>query len=449
MTQTNEIDKKYSYGKIWKIAYPILISLVMEQLIGMTDTAFLGRVGEIEIGASALAGVYYMVIFMLGLGFSIGVQIIIGRRNGEGSYRLAGEAFWQGLYFLLGLAVLITAASEWLSPKIMGLIISSDNIFAASLSYVRWRVMGLIFGFSTAMFRAFYIGTTQTKTLSINSLVMLISNVLFNWVLIFGKFGFPALGIAGAAIGSTLAELVSLIFFIIYTSRHCDTKKFGLDRPARASWRTMKSLFSVSGWTMIQNFISISTWFIFFLFIEHTGERALAVSNIIRSISGLIWMVLMAFASTCSTLVSNAIGEGREDLVVPLVSKLLRLSYILVIPVLFLFSLFPELIVRIYTNIPDWIVDTVPSLWVLCASYLLTVPAMIFFQATSGTGNTKSAFALEGVALVVYTLYCAIIIGWLKMDVAVCWSAEAVYGATMTIVCGLYLKSRRWIGRAL
>ena len=53
MTQTNEIDKKYSYGKIWKIAYPILISLVMEQLIGMTDTAFLGRVGEIEIGASA------------------------------------------------------------------------------------------------------------------------------------------------------------------------------------------------------------------------------------------------------------------------------------------------------------------------------------------------------------------------------------------------------------
>ena len=103
MTQTNEIDKKYSYGRIWKIAYPILISLVMEQLIGMTDTAFLGRVGEIEIGASALAGVYYMVIFMLGLGFSIGVQIIIGRRNGEGSYRMAGEAFWQGLYFLWGL----------------------------------------------------------------------------------------------------------------------------------------------------------------------------------------------------------------------------------------------------------------------------------------------------------------------------------------------------------
>ena len=444
-----EIDSRYSYGRIWKIAYPILISLVMEQMIGMTDTAFLGRVGEIEIGASALAGVYYMVIFTLGLGFSIGVQIIIGRRNGEGHYRQAGEVFWHGLYFLLALAVVITAASEWLSPKIMGLIISSNNIYNASLSYIRWRVMGLIFGFSTAMFRAFYIGTTQTKALSINSLVMLLSNVLFNWVLIFGKFGFPALGIAGAAIGSTLAELVSLIFFIVYTSKRCDTEKYALDRPARISKETMKSIFSVSGWTMIQNFLSISTWFIFFLFIEHTGERALAVSNIIRNISGLIWMVLMAFASTCSTLVSNAIGEGRNDLVLPIVGKLLKISYLLIIPLLLLFSLFPEYVIRIYTNIPDLIVDTVPSLWVLCASYLLTVPAFMFFQATSGTGNTKSAFALEGTALVIYVIYCAIIIGSLKLDVAVCWSAEAVYGGTMALVCGLYLKSRRWLGRAL
>ncbi|MDE7127976.1 MAG: MATE family efflux transporter, partial [Bacteroidales bacterium] len=65
---------KYSYRNIWKVAYPILISLIMEQLIGMTDTAFLGRVGEIELGASAIASVYYMVIFMLGFGFSLGAQ---------------------------------------------------------------------------------------------------------------------------------------------------------------------------------------------------------------------------------------------------------------------------------------------------------------------------------------------------------------------------------------
>ena len=101
----------YSYKQIWKVAYPILISLVMEQMIGMTDAAFLGRVGEVELGASAIAGVYYTVIFMIGFGFSIGSQIIIARRNGEGNYAETGNIFYHGVCFLLGLAVLTVILS--------------------------------------------------------------------------------------------------------------------------------------------------------------------------------------------------------------------------------------------------------------------------------------------------------------------------------------------------
>ena len=82
---------RFTNRQILKIAGPILVSVLMEHLIGMTDTAFLGRVGEVELGASALAGVYYLAIFMLGFGFSTGVQIMIGRRNGEGNYTAAAR----------------------------------------------------------------------------------------------------------------------------------------------------------------------------------------------------------------------------------------------------------------------------------------------------------------------------------------------------------------------
>ena len=92
---------RFTNRQILHIAGPILISVLMEHLIGMTDTAFLGRVGEIELGASALAGVYYLAIFMLGFGFSTGVQILIGRRNGEGNYASIGSIFNQGLLFQL------------------------------------------------------------------------------------------------------------------------------------------------------------------------------------------------------------------------------------------------------------------------------------------------------------------------------------------------------------
>ena len=439
----------YSYRNIWKVAYPILISLVMEQLIGMTDTAFLGRVGEVELGASAIAIVYYMVLFMAGFGFSIGAQIIIGRRNGEGNFRDTGKVFWNGLYFLMGIGTLLIFASELLSPLLMRFMVSSEAVYDAALDYVRWRLPGMMFAFCTAMYRAFYVGTTQTKTLTANSVVMVLSNIIFNWILIFGHCGFPALGITGAAIGSSLAELVSLIFFVLYTRIKCDRVKYALERPAPFDWKEIRSMLPICSWTMIQHIVSIFTWLIFFLYIEHLGERPLAISNIVRGVSGLLWMILAAFSSTCSTLVSNIIGAGREDKVMSLIKRILKLSYAIVLGCALLFCLFPKAVIGIYTDIPDLIPATIPSMIVMCSSYIFTVGAMVFFQAVSGTGSTKAAFRLELTALVIYAIYCTITAGILKLDVAICWSAEHVYALALMIICYAYLRSNRWKNRKI
>ena len=421
----------------------------MEQMIGLTDTAFLGRVGEVELGASAIAIVYYMVLFMIGFGFSIGAQIIIGRRNGEGNFRDTGKVFWHGLYFVLGLSGVLILLSELLSPWLMKFMVSSEAIYGAALNYVRWRLPGMVFAFATAMFRAFYVGTTQTKTLTLNSIVMVASNVLFNWVLIFGHFGLPALGITGAAIGSSLAELVSLIFFIIYTRTRCDRPKYGLDKPARLDRAELRSMMPVCTWTMVQHTISVSTWFIFFLYIEHLGERALAISNIARGASGMIWVVLQAFSSTCSTLVSNIIGEGHQDKVMSLVKRILKLSYGVVGFMILIFCLFPEGIARIYTDIPELVRASVPALIVMSTSYLLNAGGQVFFLAVSGTGNTQTAFKLELIALAAYMIYCTVIIEWLKADVAVCWAAEFVYGGMLLICSWTYMRSGRWKNRRI
>lgn len=439
----------YSYKNIWKVAYPILISLVMEQMIGLTDTAFLGRVGEVELGASAIAIVYYMVLFMIGFGFSIGAQIIIGRRNGEGKFKETGKIFWIGLYFVLALSGIIILLSELFTPWMMKFMVSSTAIYDAALSYVRWRLPGIVFAFMTAMFRAFYIGTTQTKTLTLNSIVMVLSNVVFNWILIFGKFGCPALGITGAAIGSSLAELVSLIFFVVYTRVKCDRQKYGLDKAAKFDMAELKGMMPVCTWTMIQHTISISTWLIFFLYIEHLGERALAISNIARGASGLIWVVLQAFSSTCSTLVSNMIGEGHQDKVPSLIKRILKLSYGIVSIMIIIFCLFPEMIASIYTDIPDLIQASVPALVVMCSSYFVNVGGQVYFLAVSGTGSTKTAFRLELIALAVYMAYCTVIIGILKLDVAICWTAEHVYAGMLLICSWIYMRSGRWKNRKI
>ena len=436
----------YSYSHIWKVAYPILVSLIMEQLLGMTDTAFLGRVGEVELAASAIAGVYCLAIFVTGFGFGIGSQIIIARRNGEGNYKETGNIFWHGVYFLTGLAIMVIALSELFSPWILSHLIESKEIAEAAMNYVRWRLVGFIFAFVTVMFRAFYIGTTQTKTLTLNSIVMVLSNVLFNWILVFGKLGFPALGIAGSAIGTALAELVSLIFFTVYTITKTDCEKYGLNKRISFRWKKLKSILSISVWTMVQNFFSVSTWFIFFLFVEHLGERSLAVSNLIRSVSGFLWVFVSAFASTCSSLVSNLIGEGHTDSVPRLIRRVIKLAYIPVLALALLFSLFPKTVISIYTDMPDLVSSSVQSLWVLCFSYIFTCPALICFNAISGTGNTRTALGLEMTALVIYVAFCVTVIAYIQPDVAICWFAELVYAIAMLLICGQYLRSNRWKG---
>lgn len=439
----------YTNKEIWKIAYPCLISLVMEQLIGVTDTAFLGHVGEVELGASAIAGVYYVVIFMLGFGFSTGAQIIMARRNGEQEYHRMGQVFYHGIYFLVALAAIAFTLTTIFTRPILGSMISDPDILHAACDYMQWRIYGLFFAFPAAMFRAFFISSTQTKTLTLNSVVMVLSNVVFNYILIFGKFGFPAMGIGGAALGSSLSEAVSLLFFIIYTSRRIDCRKYGLAHLSPFHIDTLRKIFPVSFWTMIQSFISLSTWFLFFLFIEHLGKEALAITNVIRSISGLMFMIVAAFAATCSSLVSNIIGAGKSECVMTTIWQHTLLCYSFVLPIALLLSLFPQLILGIYTDIPNVLSGAVAPLWVLCSSYLLTVPAQMFFQSISGTGNTRTAFLLELSTLVVYVAYCAIIIGWLKCSVAMCWTSEHVYGAIITLLCATYLYGGHWKGKRI
>lgn len=419
------------------------MSLLMEHMIGLTDTAYLGRVGEVELGASALAGVYYLVIYMLGFGFSIGAQVLIARRNGAQEYKRIGLVFLQGTFFLLLLASLLFTASHLYSPFFLRKLIGSDDVYQATMKYVDWRVYGFFFSFVAVMFRAFYVGITKTKILTINSVVMVLANVMLNYVLIFGKFGFPALGIAGAAIASSISEAVSVLFFILYTWKKVDYKKYGLFEYSGIDFRMLRQILGVSIWIMIQHGIAFLGWFVFFVVMEHQGERPLAITNVVRSISSFLFMFVNAFASTNSSLVSNLIGAGKTDKVMPLCRQMIRLCYSFVLPLALLMAIFPTVVLRIYTDNMDLVASAVPSLWVMLSSYLIAVPAFVYFMSVSGTGNTGVALRLEMMSIFIYILYIIWIVVVRKADVAACWTTEHVYDL-MVLTSYFYLLKGNW-----
>jgi len=448
-----KLPESYSFKSIWRITFPILVALVMEELLGMTDTAFLGRVGEIELGASAIAGVYFTILYMLGFGFSIGVQIIIGRRNGEAcengtGFGAIGRVFWQGAWFLAALALLTMVLSYLLSPPLLRGILKSENIYEAALVYVNWRIPGLLFAFMTALFRAFYVGICETKSLTWNSIVLVGSNILLDWVLIFGHLGAPEMGIKGAALASTISEGISLLFFVVWAFFTAD-KKYGLQKMVKPVLMELKHIFSTASWVMLEYVLNVSVWLLFFLFIEHLGEEQLAIANIVRSISEVPFVFSAAFASTSATLVSNIIGEGHPEGVVPIIRRVLMLCTVTMLPLLAFFFLCPQLIISLFTDIPSLVQASVPTLKVMCVATAVTLPWNVYLQSVAGTGDTRVCLRFDVVALCIYAVYCTVIIGVLQSSIAVCWTADGVYALCIWIQGVVYIHKRKWRNKQL
>ena len=273
---------------------------------------------------------------------------------------------------------------------------------------------------------------------------MVLTNVVLNYILIFGKLGCPALGIAGAAIASSAAELGSLLFFAIYTRLKGNPRRYRLFRFRGVNFRELGLIFNVSIWTMMQAFISTATWFLFFLAVEHLGERQLAISNIVRSLSSILFVTISAFGSTTSALVSTLMGRGEPKLVMPTVWQIVRMSYWAALPVMALMALFPSLVLHIYTGDQSLISASIASLWVMVAIYFTLIPSNMLFCAVSGTGNTRAAMLMELVALVVYVgaIWQIIIVN--RPDIAVCWTVDHIYSIVLLLFTYLYLIKANW-----
>lgn len=434
---------KISATYIYKITFPVLISLSVEYLISFTDTAYLSRVGETELAASALAGTYYMIIYMIGFGFSIGAQIQIARHNGSREYHRTGEVFQQGMLFLMLVTALLFIASYLYSPALLRELIDSEEIYRATISYLNWRIYGFFFSFTILMFRAFFIGTVQTKALTVGAVAMVLTNCILNYLLIFGKAGLPALGIAGAAIASSISEGVAIIVFLIYTMLKVDYRKYGLLQTPAMNRQTLKNVLGISVWMMMQHGLVFGCWFVFYIAVEHLGERPLASTNIVRNLSSFLFLFVQAFASVSSSLVGNLIGEGKQYEVMKLCRKVIWLCYASILPIILFIAICPTFVLRIYTDNAVLITYSIPSLLVMLSSYLLAVPTFVWFCAISGSGHVRSSLEIATLSLLAYIGYIALIAHYTPC-VALLWTSEHIYFLGLMCSSLFFLHRSYW-----
>ena len=434
----------YSNKEIWHVTYPIFLGLIAQNVINVTDTAFLGHVSEVALGAAAMGGLLYICFYTVAFGFSVGSQILIARRNGEGNYRAVGPIMWQGSAFSLLMAVVLLGLMFFVAKPLIRLLVSSDAIFEATYEFYIWRMWGFLFAFLNVMFRALYIGITQTKVLTMSAVVMALVNLVFNYALVFGRLGMPEMGVRGAALASVISEASSLIFYLIYTYVRVDHRKYGLGRIPRFDGGMVLRILHISCFTMVQYFFSMGIWFVFFIALERLGQRQLAIANIVRSVYVVLLIPAQSLSTTANTLVSNLIGAGGVDHVMSLLGKIARMSFLIMVVCVGLCALFPHAILAVYTNEAALLEESVSSLYVVCAAMLIASVANIYFNGISGTGNTQAALFLEAFVLVFYAVYIVVVGMIVQAPVDICFTTELVYYSLMLIISLIYLKKAKW-----
>ena len=438
-----------SYRKIWDVSWPLMIGLLAENLVGVIDTAFLGHVGELELAASAIASAFYLILFIVGLGFGTGTQILIARRNGEKNYGKIGGIFENSLYFIWIFSAAVIILSSLFSRQILGFMLNSEDILNAVMRYLNIRVFSLFFALGCVIIRSFFVGIQITKYIGMGAFIIAGTNFIFDYLLIFGKFGFPQMGLEGAAIACIFAEVAGFAYFVWIIVKKVNRSKYNLFRFEKPQLQVVSQIMSLSIFTMLQNLLSLSSWFLFFVIIEKTGEKNLAASNIIRSYYILAICPLWAYGSAVSTLVSNAIGAKQQHHVFRIIRRVaifgLITSIIAFIPTL----VSAKGILSLYTNNMELVDMGFKALYVVGISNILSSIAWIIFSAISATGNTIIALFIESLTLVCYLASVYLFALKFPTRLEIIWCSENVYQIVLGLLSILYLRTNHWVKKEI
>lgn len=433
-----------SYRQILFMAMPITLAMLVPQINFITNNIFLGMLGEQELASAGITGVYYLIFAVIGNGLNNGLQALIARRAGQNLPKEIGRLFFNGVWVALGIAAIGIGITYLFAPMVMHAFIHDAVIAEEVTNFLLIRIWGLPFLYLYVMRNALLVGTNQTRYLVWGTLAEALVNIFLDYTMIFGHFGFPAIGFNGAAYASIIAEASGL--FVIYAVIHFKGihKSFAFFEQTRMDWSIIKLILTMSTPLILQFAISIASWEFFYILVEHHGARALAISNTMRNIFGLFGIFCWAFASTTNTMVSNVIGQGKQEEVMPLIKRIVSMSLGISFFIFVILNLVPEFFLSFYSQGEEFIAEAIPIVRIVSVALLMMSFGTIWLNAVTGTGNSRVNLLIELITIVIYVAYVYLVLEYWNLSIGWGWGSEWVYWISMFTMAFAYMKSGRW-----
>jgi len=387
-----------SYRRIARVTTPVLLGQLSYTAMGVTDTIMVGRLGVTALAGVGLGNIVAWWILSLFWGMLAGVNTQVAQAVGADDPAAAGRSLWQGLY--LGAVCALLMLSLWpLAPALFALTGVPSEVQAIATSYMRIRLLGGVGLMALMVADNFYRGLGRTEIPMWFGFAKLAVNCGFNYLFIFGAFGFPELGTDGAAVGTVIANLTigaAMLAVLFLKSEFRDgyelARRRGLDR------RAFRDLLALSLPIGVQTFMEMGGISAFTAITGRLGEAQLAATNATIQAWSLAFMAGFSLSVGATTLVGQCVGAGEPERARLAVRRVIGIGYAMMAALAVLYLGAPEWLMGLFVEpgsqeaLRQW---ARPLFAIVSACLFLDLNFMVAWGALRGAGDTAFSMAVN------------------------------------------------------
>jgi MATE family multidrug resistance protein len=420
---------------------PLMVSGFIQSIVLLTDSAFLSRYDTLSFDAVGNAGLLFITCFMIMVGLGDGTQIILARRIGEKKQEQLAGVFSTALIIQFVFASLLFLGLYFGAPSLLNSISKNSIIAGLQGQFIGIRAYAFFPSCLFLIIQAYFLAKGKTWPVLFSAIVTALSNIILDYSLIFGNFGCPELGVKGAALASTLSDVIGMLSMLFLFKMDKENRLFGL---GFFNGKSTKNILKVSSPLMVQGSIALGTWTLFFMMIEQRGVFELTVSQNIRSIYFLAFVPIWGFAGTTKTYVSQYLGNGKAELIPELQKRIQLLTTLFLLVTFHGAILYPELLVSWINPEEAYVEKSASILRLISMSVILYGIISVYYQTIQGSGNTFYSLCIELSTVLVYICACYLFITVFALDIYWIWTVEYIYFGVIGLMSYLYLRNSNW-----
>jgi MATE family multidrug resistance protein len=433
---------------IMRIATPAIAGLSSQMIVSIVNTAMVGRLEntEVQLAAMGLGFLCTWAITSLFSSLSTGTHVLIARRHGEGNPLGVGEVLSNSLMLCFSLGVIFGLLGYVFAFDIINFFAKDSAVAVAGAGYMKYQFLGLPFFLLIVSYRGFFFGIGQTKVFMFSAIIVNLFNIVFNYLFIFGPFGFPRMELAGAGVGALLSMVAGWLFFLIVTFLGDYRRKYQYYSHFRISRDVINQIVRISIPVSAQNILILLGFLVFVAIVGVIGTIEQAASNVVISALFLSLMPSFGFGIAAQTLVGQSLGKGNIAQAHAYGFETAKLGTIFTMAIGVLFVSAPELVLRVITT-SDGVVEVArPVLQVAGVAQIFYAAGIIFANALQAGGDTVYVMIVEVLTHWVIFLPLTYVFGSvLGGGVVGAWMALPVYILSYTAMNYTRFRTTRWI----